>query len=113
MDEQGVKCKGDTSSFYPNNPSSEVAKAKARCNGSVNRETGIEIIDPPCPFLERCLHHAIDRKELFGVWGGTSERDRRKIWKARKRNNNPNIYNLEGVVFPGQVIIEIRSKHAS
>lgn len=110
MDGFGVKCKGDTESFYPNNPSSEVAKAKSRCNGSIriDKEAGTEVIDEPCPFLMKCLQHAIDHKELYGVWGGTSERDRRKIWKARRRNKNLSIYNLEGVQFPGQVQVEIR-----
>jgi len=37
----------------------------------------------PCPFIKECLDFAIEHNEL-GVWGGTSERGRRKIAKARR-----------------------------
>ena len=38
----------------------------------------------PCPFIKECLDFAIENHEL-GVWGGTSERGRRKIAKQRKQ----------------------------
>lgn len=31
-----------------------------------------------CPFADRCLQIAINAEELFGVWGGLSQRERRK-----------------------------------
>jgi WhiB family redox-sensing transcriptional regulator len=34
---------------------------------------------------EECLEYAITEKEKFGIWGGLSERERRKIRVARKR----------------------------
>ena len=40
-----------------------------------------------CPFIDACLWYAIDNNEKYGVWGGTSERQRRKI---RKRMGLPN-----------------------
>lgn len=32
-----------------------------------------------CPVVEDCLQHALESKERFGVWGGTTERQRRKL----------------------------------
>jgi WhiB family redox-sensing transcriptional regulator len=32
-----------------------------------------------CPVAEDCLAHAIESIERFGVWGGTTERARRKL----------------------------------
>lgn len=100
MDDRGIKCKGLTEFLYPNNPSSAVAKAKALCNGM----DGL----PACPFRQRCLRYAIDNHESFGVWGGTSERDRRKIQRARNRYHNERIYSLEDVRFPTVSFIKRR-----
>lgn len=36
-----------------------------------------------CPVRETCLDWALARKEWFGVYGGKSERERRKILKER------------------------------
>jgi WhiB family transcriptional regulator, redox-sensing transcriptional regulator len=38
-----------------------------------------------CCVKAECLEYALERKEAFGVWGGTSERDRRKIRKEHSR----------------------------
>ena len=100
MDNQNVKCKGLTDFFYPNKPSSEVAQAKAVCNGLDG--------NPACPMRDQCLAYAIDHHEAYGVWGGTSERDRRKIQRARNRYKNARIYNLEDVRFPTIVIVRRR-----
>lgn len=32
-----------------------------------------------CPVVEDCLQHALESNERFGVWGGTTERQRRKL----------------------------------
>lgn len=98
MDDDRVKCKGVTEFFYPNHPSSEVALAKAVCNGSL--KGGV------CAFRDTCLKFAIDHHESYGVWGGTSERDRRKIQRARNKYGNAKIYNLEDVRFPAVVIVK-------
>lgn len=37
-----------------------------------------------CPVTEQCLEYALERDERFGIWGGKSERDRRKIKRQRK-----------------------------
>lgn len=36
-----------------------------------------------CPVLTQCLEYAIENRIDHGVWGGTSERQRRRIIKAR------------------------------
>ena len=110
MSDRRVKCKGITSYMYPNQPSSEVAKAKALCNGyTYIDEDGTEHVEPACPMRRQCLEHAIDHHEPDGVWGGTSERDRRKIQRARNKYKNPHIYSLEDVRFPHVVLVKIRS----
>lgn len=101
MDNPLVKCKGLTDFFYPNKPSSEVAQAKGVCNGLDG--------NPPCPMRDTCLRHAINHHEAYGVWGGTSERDRRKIQRARNRYKNTRIYNLEDVRFPTVLIVQRRT----
>lgn len=32
-----------------------------------------------CPVIEDCLEYAIDSRERYGVWGGTTEKSRRKL----------------------------------
>jgi WhiB family redox-sensing transcriptional regulator len=38
-----------------------------------------------CPVRAECLDHALANVEMFGVWGGTSERERRAIRRNRAR----------------------------
>jgi hypothetical protein len=35
-----------------------------------------------CPYITACLVYALDNNEEYGVWGGTSERQRRKLRKT-------------------------------
>lgn len=37
-----------------------------------------------CPVSETCLEYALENRIDHGVWGGTSERQRRRILKARR-----------------------------
>lgn len=39
-----------------------------------------------CPVKARCLDYALDHRIEHGVWGGTSERERRRILKRRRDN---------------------------
>jgi WhiB family redox-sensing transcriptional regulator len=58
-------CKGEQSmKFFPQNRQEE------------KEALGICAI---CPVVEECLEHAIETNERFGVWGGTTERQRRKL----------------------------------
>ena len=40
-----------------------------------------------CPIVDRCLDYALDNRIEHGVWGGCSERERRRI--LRRRNLAP------------------------
>lgn len=35
-----------------------------------------------CPVVEECLEFALETGERFGVWGGTHERERRKMLRV-------------------------------
>lgn len=59
----------DPNIFYPERGSS-TKEAKDVCRG--------------CPVKDQCLDYALMNGEKFGIWGGTSERERRKIRKERK-----------------------------
>jgi WhiB family redox-sensing transcriptional regulator len=37
-----------------------------------------------CPVKVSCLEYALDNKVDHGVWGGTSERERRRILRRRR-----------------------------
>ena len=36
-----------------------------------------------CPVKDQCLEYALENRIDHGVWGGTSERERRRLLKAR------------------------------
>lgn len=36
-----------------------------------------------CPVINECLEHALTNGEHYGVWGGTSETERRRILRER------------------------------
>jgi WhiB family redox-sensing transcriptional regulator len=37
-----------------------------------------------CPVREQCLEYALAERIDHGVWGGTSERERRRILRSRR-----------------------------
>ena len=48
---------------------------------------GVEVarrICASCPVREACLEHALANRIDHGVWGGASERERRRILKKRR-----------------------------
>ncbi|MGH8937160.1 MAG: WhiB family transcriptional regulator [Acidimicrobiia bacterium] len=32
-----------------------------------------------CPVREECLEYALEARERYGIWGGTTERERKRI----------------------------------
>jgi WhiB family redox-sensing transcriptional regulator len=64
-------CRGlDASVFYPDDDEGADV-AKAVCND--------------CCVKEACLDHALSVREKAGVWGGATERDRRRMIRQRRR----------------------------
>jgi WhiB family redox-sensing transcriptional regulator len=64
-------CRGlDASVFYPeNDEDAEIAK-------QVCRECGVRTA---------CLEFALESREKVGVWGGATERERRRMLRQRRR----------------------------
>ncbi|MGZ4683662.1 MAG: WhiB family transcriptional regulator [Acidimicrobiales bacterium] len=64
-------CQGlDPEIFYPLDEE-DTDEAKAVC--------------ATCTVRESCLEHALGYREKEGVWGGASERERRRIIRQRRR----------------------------
>jgi len=65
-------CRGlESSIFYPDTAvEAEEARALNVCAG--------------CEVRNECLDHALDRREPTGIWGGTTESDRRRILRRRR-----------------------------
>ncbi len=65
-------CRGiDTEIFFPISDE-EAEPAKAVCGA--------------CPVREACLEHALADREREGVWGGATERERRRIIRQRRKS---------------------------
>jgi WhiB family redox-sensing transcriptional regulator len=64
-------CRGaDTRRFFPSNGVG-VEAAQRTCAG--------------CPVRDECLEYALVNRIEQGVWGGASERERRRILRQRRR----------------------------
>ena len=51
---------------------------------------GVEVakrICATCPVAAQCLEYALDNHIDHGVWGGTSERQRRRLLKVRRSSH--------------------------
>jgi WhiB family redox-sensing transcriptional regulator len=69
---QKAACRGvDPDIFYPVSEE-EAEEARAICRA--------------CPVLESCLEWALTNRERDGVWGGATERERRRIIRQRRRS---------------------------
>jgi WhiB family redox-sensing transcriptional regulator len=68
-----ARCLGvDPDVFHPPGDADEAAEpARAIC--------------AVCPVREPCLDHAITHREVHGVWGGLTERERRRLVRQRRR----------------------------
>lgn len=62
----------DTELFFPEKGSGHktVRAAKRVCDG--------------CDVREKCLDFAVDNGERFGIWGGLTERERRRLAQERR-----------------------------
>ena len=69
MDEAACR-DADREAFFPGKEETG-REARRICNGTEKR--------PPCPVRAICLEWAIDNEEQFGIYGGLSERQRRKF----------------------------------
>lgn len=67
--EQAVCASTDPEMFFPEKGGS-TREAKQICTR--------------CQVRDRCLEYALQNEERFGIWGGMSERERRKIIYARR-----------------------------
>ena len=68
---QKAACRGvDPDIFYPVSDD-DAGAAKAICAG--------------CPVREACLEYALANRERDGVWGGATERERRRMIRQRRR----------------------------
>jgi WhiB family redox-sensing transcriptional regulator len=67
-------CRGiDVEIFFPEtDDDDEVEAAKAVCER--------------CPVRQACLEHALAHREREGVWGGATERERRRILRQRRKS---------------------------
>jgi WhiB family redox-sensing transcriptional regulator len=67
-------CKGsDTLTFYPPSEDDSLAEeAKTICS--------------MCAVRKPCLEFALTNREKHGVWGGLTERERRRVLRQRRRS---------------------------
>lgn len=67
-------CRGiDVEIFFPEtDDDADVEAAKAVCE--------------ECPVRQACLEHALAHREREGVWGGATERERRRILRQRRKS---------------------------
>jgi len=69
---QRAGCRGvDPDVFYPTSDE-EAEAAKAIC--------------AVCPVNQPCLEYALSRRERDGVWGGATERERRRMIRQRRKS---------------------------
>lgn len=67
-------CRGiDVEIFFPDpDDDTEAEAAKAVC--------------AVCPVRQACLEHALTHREREGVWGGATERERRRALRQRRKS---------------------------
>src|SRR5262249_3382053 len=70
---QQARCRGvDPATFYPVSDEDEALDAKEIC--------------ATCPVREPCLEYALTVREKHGVWGGRTERERRRLIRQRRKS---------------------------
>lgn len=56
---------------------------------SLEQLSEAKMICGKCPVREECLEFALSTHQVHGVWGGTSEDERRKLVTAHSRGRKP------------------------
>jgi WhiB family redox-sensing transcriptional regulator len=70
---QQGRCRGvDPEVFYPVSDEDEALEAKAIC--------------ATCPVRQPCLEYSLSAREKHGVWGGHTERERRRLLRQRRKS---------------------------
>ena len=76
-------------------PSAASWRKRAACQGidpevfypvSVEDAEEAKVICAVCPVRQACLEHALAHREREGVWGGATERERRRILRQRRKS---------------------------
>lgn len=68
-----LRCRDDPDAYFADGVRSE--RARVLCAG--------------CGYLEACGAYAFDRPELWGVWGGTTRRERESLRRQRSSGGVP------------------------
>jgi WhiB family redox-sensing transcriptional regulator len=69
---QHGRCRGvDPAVFYPVSDEDEALEAKQICAA--------------CPVRVACLEYSLAAREKHGVWGGATERERRRLLRQRRK----------------------------
>lgn len=92
--EQAICAQTDPEEFFPDKGGS-TAIAKRICN--------------TCPVQAECLDHALIHQEQFGIWGGTSERERRRMLDELVNDNTDPVEDI----FTGDFSIDQTIEEAS
>lgn len=69
--QRDAACRGSDPALFFTERGESTAEAKAICAG--------------CPVRAECLEYALETDQRHGLWGGLSERGRRRIRNARRR----------------------------
>lgn len=48
------------------------------------KETAAKKVCNGCPVKTQCLEHALTTPEMYGIWGGTSEKERKHLALRRR-----------------------------
>ncbi len=68
-------CRGiDVEIFFPESDDDVEAEAAAKA------------VCESCPVRQACLEHALAHREREGIWGGATERERRRILRQRRKS---------------------------
>ncbi|MFC9602447.1 WhiB family transcriptional regulator [Streptomyces niveus] len=87
-----------TSGYGPVSTVTAPARPRAACAGmdpelffahalSTDQIKTAKDVCATCPLKASCLQGAIERREEYGVWGGTDEAERRSIKRRTARNS--------------------------